>query len=228
MYLLSLNSFLKLGDFLNIIRDFDLFLFDLDGTLVDTEPLHFEAYRKVLADFGYELIWDFKTYLFYAGRGELFPVFRQLFPLWKKEQELEVMQAKRAWVELLLSKMPIQFCVGADLFVSKLIGEKKEICIVTNSSRFQLESIRSRLPLLKQIPVCVTRDDVERIKPDPEPYCKACSYFDIPKDKSIAFEDSEKGVESAQEAGLSVVYISSSTTKSEVQVPSFLHLMERA
>ena len=44
---------------MNWISNYDLFLFDLDGLLVDTEKLHFEAYKRLCSRFGYELAWDF-------------------------------------------------------------------------------------------------------------------------------------------------------------------------
>ena len=45
------------------IKNYDLFLFDLDGLLVDTEKLHFEAYKRLCSRYGYELAWGFMSYL---------------------------------------------------------------------------------------------------------------------------------------------------------------------
>ncbi|MBI3211630.1 MAG: HAD family phosphatase, partial [Simkania negevensis] len=80
------------------IERYELFLFDFDGLLVDTEPLHFEAYRKLCQERGFELEWDFKTFckIAHAKASGTRDALYELFPdLFRQEPNWAILYAEK-------------------------------------------------------------------------------------------------------------------------------------
>lgn len=179
------------------IEKFDLFLFDLDGLLVDTERLHYQAYQVLCNRYHHQLPWDFLEYLSVAHmsneglRLALEPILGEawddLYPE-KKKIYIELLQAGQ------LRLMP-----GVEKLLKELalLGSKR--CVVTHSSKEQVATIKELLPLLKTIPVWITREDYLEAKPSPEGYFKALELLFDHGDKVIGFEDSFRGFQALRQ-----------------------------
>ena len=148
---------------MNWIKDYQLFLFDFDGLLVDTEPLHFAAYREMCAEQGFNLDWDLNqfyraSHLKASGMKEaIFAAFPALKAIdWHLLYETK----KKAYLGL-LKEAPITLMPGVEELLKVIINS----CVVTNSPREQVEIIKERLPLLKKIPNWLTREDYSQPKP---------------------------------------------------------------
>ncbi|MBS0626080.1 MAG: HAD family phosphatase [Verrucomicrobia bacterium] len=193
------------------IDDFQLFLFDFDGLLVNTEHLHFQAYVDMMAGQGFVLNWSFAQFCEVAHlnstalREALYAQFPGLDPNW----EPLYAKKKRLYLELLASGK-VELMPGAAELLKAL--EKKGIrrCVATNSFLEQIELIRSQVPILKSVPHWITRELYSKAKPDPECYLKAIQLYGKVGDRIIGFEDSVRGIQALRQTPALPVLICSS------------------
>jgi HAD superfamily hydrolase (TIGR01509 family) len=188
------------------IEKFDLFLFDFDGLLVNSEELHFKAYKEMCHRRGFALSWDINQFFKAAhlsavgikeGLKVLFPKMFEAGTPW------EVLYAeKKSIYEDLLRKGNLSLLPGVEVLLKQLAQRGKKRCVVTNSALVQVERIQSQISVLQTIPRWFTREDYERPKPAPDGYLKALGELKEPGDRVIGFEDSLRGYESLKSAGV--------------------------
>ncbi len=176
------------------VKDFQLFLFDMDGLLIDTEPLHFEAYKTLCRRKGCSLDIDFISYCSIAHQGpaELQDFLISQFPELKKTPWDILRKEKRDILFDLLQKWDLQSMPGVEEFLSFLQKKNMTRCVVTNSSLRDVKIIQKKLPVLQTIPYWITREDYTHEKPHPESYQKAIALYGEGK-RIIGFEDSIRG-----------------------------------
>jgi len=184
---------------MNWISDFQLFLFDFDGLLVDTEGLHFAAYVNAMAKRGYRLAWSFAQYSEMAHlnataiKEGLYAEFPDLDPNWEQIYA----EKKEAYFELIAAgRLKLMPGVAPLLQALEKAGIRR--CVVTHSLLDQTRLIRAKLPILDTIPKWITREDYEKPKPSPECYLRAIQLYGQPGDRIIGFEDSVRGLQALQ------------------------------
>lgn len=179
------------------IEDFDLFLFDFDGLLVNTEMLHYQAYINMCADRGFTLDWSFSEFCTIAHvdahnlRNQIYEKFPALY---EKEPSWDVLyeEKKKCYMDLLLVSK-IDMLPGVEKLLLMLEKKNIERCVVTNSTFDQIDLIKTRFSLLQTIPHWITREDYLDPKPSPECYLRAIELYGKNKKKIIGFEDSMRG-----------------------------------
>lgn len=195
---------------MSVCDRFDLFLFDFDGLLVNTEHLHFQAYVNMMAEQGFALSWNFRSYCELAHssadglREKLYVDFPDLNPDWASLYALK----KKMYMELLASGK-VELMPGVTKILPLLEQKKKRRCVVTHSPLPQIQAIRSQHPILQTIPHWITREDYGAPKPSPEGYLKAITLYGKQGDKIIGFEDSLRGLQALQNTPATPVFISS-------------------
>lgn len=141
---------------MNWIFHYQLFLFDLDGLLVDTEELHWKAYVKMCHDRGHELRWDFPTYFSIAQQDAHAPeraIYAEFPQLHKEEPRWSVLYAeKKAALQYLLDTEDIPLLPGVTELLQALERAGTKRCVVTHSSKDLVEKIRKRMPSSIQFP----------------------------------------------------------------------------
>ena len=206
------------------IHDYDLFLFDFDGLLVNTEELHYRAYRKMCRGFGYDLDWDFQEYAEVAHvssqglREEIYKKFPELAAKHPRWDDL-YKEKTRNYLDL-LNRGQVELMPGVEEFLHEVAKRHKKTCVVTNSSRRMVEAIIDRHPALQLIDLWVTREDYDKPKPDPECYVKAIEQFSADKERAIGFEDSPRGLQALLGAEAAAVLIT------QIEYPSMEDLMD--
>jgi beta-phosphoglucomutase len=187
------------------IRDYQLFLFDFDGVLVDTEPLHYAAYLEMSRRRGCPVDWDFKRFSreahcramgFFDGWEREYP---DLFKEGPSKAELYE-EKKRIYLDM-LQKTPLKLMEGVEPLLDALDAHQIKSAVVTNSPKNQIEIIKGALPQLQKIPLWITRE--EYVNPKPSPLAK-------PGDRIIGFEDSLKGLKALIAADVESMLICSS------------------
>ncbi len=177
---------------------FDLFLFDCDGLLVDSEPLHYQAYLNMCEHRGVQLSWDLSTFLSIAHKDGT--ALQEAITLEFLERKIEIPEweilyrEKKKEYQDLLDHGKISLMPGVDLLLSLLEKKGKKRCVVTHSPLIQIEAIRSQHPILQTIPHWITREDYHQPKPNPECYLQAISLYGKSGDRIIGFEDSMRGL----------------------------------
>lgn len=185
---------------MNWIKEFQLILFDLDGLLVNTEELHYGAYKAMLKNRGYSLDWDFPKYFGIAQQDAEAPkryIYAEFPQLFKDEPDWSVLYAekKKAYLELLeTEKAPLM--PGVEELLYRLQKENIQRVVVTHSAKKLVEALCRKNPALSTIPHWITREDYNLPKPAPDGYLKAIALFSKPNDRIVGFEDSSRGLRS--------------------------------
>jgi beta-phosphoglucomutase len=183
---------------MNWIHRYQLFLFDFDGLLVNTEELHYQAYQKMCEKRGYKLPWSFSRYSLaahYHSTGLRDQVYAEFPELHAKEPDWSVLYAekKQALIDLLEEGNAALMPGVAELLMALQKANIKR-CVVTHSPIPLITLIREQNPLLNTIPHWITREDYTHPKPDPECYQTAIKRLAEPRDRVIGFEDSPRGL----------------------------------
>jgi beta-phosphoglucomutase len=187
------------------VSDFEAILFDFDGVLVDSEPVHCDCWREALAPLGVAVTWEvYAAHCVGAADSAMMPIFAKLAnppadpaKLWaqhdvKKEKFRERMAAYPPFPE------------GLADFFRELSGHYK-LAVVSSSAHAEIEPPLEAAGILQYIDTVVGGGDVKRHKPAPDPYLLAGSRLGI--STALAVEDSAPGIESARAAGFETLRI---------------------
>ncbi len=181
-------------------------LFDLDGTLAETDSLHLLTWVDALEPFGVEVDEEFYRDRI-SGRSTA-EIVRELLPDLTDEQGRSIGDAKEASFRERTSELePLPGLVD---FVERGRERGMQIALVTNAPEENVEAILLALKLRKFFDTVVLADEVEAVKPDPAPYIAALKKTGVPADRALAFEDSVSGISSSVAAGIPTVGIASS------------------
>jgi len=176
--------------------------FDLDGTLVDTEPIHNEAERQMLLHFGVEITPDHpRNFGVIPERGMI--VVADFYGLGDPQQLLDIYVP--LWDRLLeerLTMMP-----GAETLLARLGDASVPLALVTSGDRQYADLVLGMIGMADLFAFTLTGDDVSERKPSPEPYLLAADRFGLPPGEVVVFEDSAVGVASAVAAGMFCVAV---------------------
>lgn len=187
-------------------------LFDFDGLLVNTEPLHYLAYMRMCQDHGLALDWDFAKFCHeaHSQEGGFFAGLRKEIPTaFDRGLTASVLYAaKTQWYNRLLETEPVVLMPGVEQVLIELASRGVKRAVVTNSPKSQIERVQQRLPLLTTIPLWITREDYRLAKPSPEGYLLALERLQT-QGPAIGFEDTLKGVQALQGAAVAAVLVSS-------------------
>jgi beta-phosphoglucomutase len=179
-------------------------LFDFDGVLVDSEPIHFRCWRDLVEPLGIAIDWPTysDTYIGVSTRQMLRDFCDQVSSRTTLEQLLALIPRKRQmFVELMCRELP--FAVDCRAMLAALSDLR--LGVVTSSNRLEVEPVLEAAGIRDCFEVVVCGGDVTRHKPWPDPYLHATGLLNVPS--VLAVEDSDVGVESAQAAGLEVIRV---------------------
>lgn len=172
-------------------------LFDLDGTLVETDPLHFAAYRDVLAEHDVPLDWE--TYASELMGQPNSAITARFLPGLSDAGRAAVADDKEARFRASLETLEPR--AGLAELLDWAATNGAPIAAVTNAPRANAERMLDGLGLGARFAVLVIGDELERSKPDPLPYLTAMARLDATPERAVAFEDSPSGLASAAAAG---------------------------
>lgn len=186
-------------------------VFDFDGVLVDSEPLHYESLRDTLAGYGVEIDEDEyrESYVAYDDREAL----RIAFERHRKPSDLDSVEraarVKAGRFEAVISR--VELLPGVRELVDSLAAEVP-LAIASGALTAEIERILAGARLLEAFETIVGADQVPRTKPDPLPYAEAVARLGrrlpgLGPGDCLAFEDSIAGIASARAAGLRVVAV---------------------
>lgn len=180
------------------IHNYQLFLFDFDGLLVNTEEIHYLAYKTMCANRGINFNWDFETYCriaHYKSEGLSQKIYAEFPQLYAMEPSWLVLYAekKKAIIEL-VTNGAVELMPGVKELLSALQKAAIPRCVVTHSPAELINAIRKQHSILDSIPHWITREQYSHPKPHPECYLKAIQTLAQPGDKIIGFEDTPRGL----------------------------------
>jgi beta-phosphoglucomutase family hydrolase len=182
--------------------EFQAYLFDCDGTIADSMPLHYKAWTKALADYGATYDED----LFYAWGGK---------PVRKIIADLNEMQGLNMPVDTLAARKESYY--HAQLHELKGIPDVIEhieaqhgripFAVVSGSRRASVVGSLTALGLLDKFDVLVCAEDYKQGKPAPDGFLLAASKLGVAPEHCLVFEDTELGIQAATAAGMKSVLV---------------------
>jgi beta-phosphoglucomutase-like phosphatase (HAD superfamily) len=180
-------------------------LIDLDGTLLDTEPLHFEAHTRFLATKGIiptqaELVGN-------IGKGdvEFYTEYMQRTGL-SGDPVAWVAEKTRILVGI-YGEQGVRIHAGGAELLEFAFRHGVPCMIVTSSERALARAALQSAGLEQRLTMRICREDTIRHKPHPEPYLLACMRLGLPAQRCQVIEDSPSGIASARTAGCPVVAV---------------------
>jgi beta-phosphoglucomutase len=199
-------------------------IFDFDGVIVDTEPLHYRAFLAVLDPLGLGFPWEeyVATYMGFDDRDAFREAFRARGrPL--DERRLAALVAAKSKIFLEIIRDGVKPYRGALPMIAALHAAGIPLAISSGALRSDVAPILARLGIESRFHVAVTADDVRKSKPDPESYALAFrrlfSMFPArvtAPERSFAVEDTPAGIRSAKGAGLRVLAVTNSYAAAEL------------
>jgi beta-phosphoglucomutase len=173
-------------------------LFDLDGTLTDTDHLHVEAFRILLRDFGRTITLEhYKARIMGHPNDE---IMREMFPDETPERRITLSDRKeQLFRDQLETLTPTP---GVLTVLDWADANGVPYAVVTNAPRANAEMMLHGLGLDRRMTELVIGDELERAKPDPLPYRTGLQRLGATAERALAFEDSLPGIRAAHGAGI--------------------------
>jgi beta-phosphoglucomutase-like phosphatase (HAD superfamily) len=183
-------------------REFSAYLFDCDGTIADSMPLHYIAWKKALAEWDC----DFDEKLFYKWGGR--PVVEIISTL-NKERGLTMPVAlvARRKEGLYFELMPQLRAVPEVLEHIEAKQGQIPFAVVSGSALDSVTASLATLRLLDRFVTLVCAGDYQKSKPDPEGFLLAASRLGVAPETCLVFEDTEMGIQAATAAGMASVKV---------------------
>jgi HAD superfamily hydrolase (TIGR01509 family) len=187
---------------------YNALLFDLDGTLAETDSLHLPTWVDVLSPYGVEVDEEFYRESI-SGRSTS-KIVEDLLPDLPAEEGRKLADAKEAsFRERARELEPLP---GLLDFMEEAKNRGLSLALVTNAPEENVEAILLALELGEFFDEVVLSDEVGPVKPDPAPYRAALDKLGVAPEEALAFEDSPSGIASAVGAGILTVGIASTQT----------------
>lgn len=195
-------------------KHYEAILFDFDGVLIDSEPLHFACWKELTAPFGISMDWE--TYNArlrgHSGNGLLEIMRHMVDPPVPLESIAAIYPVKN---DLFRSRV-LEIDVMSDEVKQLLhwLADYRK-AIVSSARQSHVTAILDRIGMRPRFDTIVCRDDVQAVKPAPEPYLTAAARLDVKR--ALVVEDSEAGAESGRAAGFDVLFV-----RSYAEMPALL------
>jgi beta-phosphoglucomutase-like phosphatase (HAD superfamily) len=177
----------------NYLLNYDLFIFDFDGTLLDTEKYHCQAWNMALTELNnnnIELsISDYFKFFHTLNSNNQKIILKNFYNVNNYD---EIYKRKHYFYNKIIKKERVEFVNGAEEFLNFIIENNKKFIIVTNTSIKYIEIFQEYHHILKKAHKIYTKEDFFHRKPNPECYVRVLN--DYPNDKKIGFEDSYGGL----------------------------------
>ncbi|PAX53980.1 HAD family hydrolase [Brunnivagina elsteri] len=180
-------------------------LFDLDGTLVNTDPIHFIAWQKMLSK--YDIHIDENFYQKKISGGLNPKILADILPQLSPEEAREFAEEKEAMFREMAPKL--QRLAGLTELLNWANTYEIKLALVTNAPRANALFMLEILELETTFELIILAEDEAAAKPDPIPYRVAVERLGINIENAIALEDSPSGIRSAVGAGIPTIGIAS-------------------
>ena len=184
-------------------------IFDMDGTIVDSLPYHYEAWKIFFSENKVE---NFSEKLNeYKGGGTL-DLMRTVYGNQYSKKELKKMSEDKEKIFRKIYKGEIKQILGFKNFLDELKSKDIMVGLASNAIRKNVSMIINELEIYDYFDSIICGDEVTNGKPNPEMFNETIDRFNINKDECLIFEDSLEGILAAKNSGVKVIGITSSSS----------------
>ncbi len=188
------------------VISFDAVLFDMDGTLIDTESLYMAEWVRAADLQGFTLTQELWHQMLGRPTVDCLSLMQEAFGT-----QFDVNAHIAEWRPRLDQKLQdhVPVMPGVAALLNALQRSGKHLAVATSATRKSAEAYLTTAGLRDYFSHVVTRDDVTQGKPHPEPFQKAAAALSVAPERCIALEDTEAGIRSAHHAGAIPIMIPS-------------------
>lgn len=178
----------------------DIFwMLDLDGTILDTDSLHLQCYNEAIK----QKLYNFTVHDLDTLDDTIIG----------KVGIVEARKIRELKNEILSKTETIRFLPGSETLLEYFLEYNVNFCIVTNTSKQNVEYFQSKLPLLQRCKQWITKDDVSKVKPHPEPYQLAKSRYMKNEPYCVGVENTMNGYQSLKHSTQCIYVVCDSKSK---------------
>ncbi|MGB3398742.1 MAG: HAD family phosphatase [Candidatus Deferrimicrobiaceae bacterium] len=208
----------------------DAVIFDFDGVIVDTEPLHYKAFQEVLEPLGIGFPWReyVEVYLGFDDRDAFLEAFRARGKD-LDDRRLTQLVASKSKIFLDIIRNGVRAYPGTVSLITSLNASGLPLAISSGALRSDILPILDLLGITRCFPHVISADDVRKSKPDPGSYLLAFRRLKETNplllstpDRCLAVEDTPAGIRSAKGAGLKVLAVTNSYSEKQLIEADFL------
>ncbi|MER7396707.1 HAD family phosphatase [Streptomyces sp. NPDC000151] len=180
-------------------------IFDLDGTLVDSEPNYYEAGRRLLARYGVEdFTWEHHARFIGIGTRETLEILKKEYGI--DAPVAELLAGKNA-IYLELAGAQTEVFPEMRAFVEQLHAAGHPVAVASGSSRAAIDAVLKGTDLDTMLSTRVSAEEVGRGKPEPDVFLEAARRLGVAPESCVVLEDAAPGAEAARRAGMRCIAI---------------------
>ena len=187
-------------------------IFDMDGVIVDTEPVHKYAYYQHFNELGIEV--SEQLYASFTGNStrNVFQKIKDTFNLEHDVEEL-ILRKRHLFNEAFDTKPDLELIEGVHDLIKNLHGNGMQLILASSASKSTINRVFTRFDLYPYFTHTVSGEDFPKSKPDPAIFLHAASLSVFPKEHCIVIEDSTNGVQAAKSADIFCIGYHSDNSK---------------
>ena len=189
-------------------------IFDMDGVIVNSEPLHHKAYKKMFAEF--KLNVSNNLYESFTGQSTS-SICKQLCEIFNlKESSNDLVVSKRKHFKIIFENdSSFQMIDGALELIKNYFNNNLTLVLASSASMINIDRIFKKFDLNKFFKAKISGADLKESKPNPEIFIKAAKMTGFKKEECIIIEDSTNGIIAAKSAGIYCVGYNSYNSKNQ-------------
>ncbi|MFV5695295.1 HAD family hydrolase [Flavobacterium sp. LB3P122] len=189
-------------------------IFDMDGVIVDTEPVHRYAYFKQFDELNIEVTEDLYTSFTGNSTRNIFQKLKEKFNLDQDVEDL-ILRKRSIFNDAFDSKEDLELLEGVEKLIIELHNNGIQLILASSASKVTIERVFRRFKLHEYFTHVVSGEDFPKSKPHPAIFEHAASLSIAPKENCIVIEDSTNGIKASKAAGIFCVGYNSIHSKDQ-------------
>jgi len=176
-------------------------IFDMDGVIVDTEPVHRYAYFKQFNELNITVTEEMYTSFTGFSTRNTFQKLKEVFVIEHEVEDL-IQRKRNIFNDAFDSKADLELLEGVESFIKELHQNGMQLILASSASKVTIERVFNRFKLHDYFTHVVSGEDFPKSKPHPAIFEHAASLSIAPKESCIVIEDSTNGIKAAKAAGI--------------------------
>jgi HAD superfamily hydrolase (TIGR01509 family) len=177
-------------------------IFDMDGVIVDTEPVHRYAYYKQFSELDVEVTEEMYTSFTGLSTRNTFQKIKEFFPVVQHEVEDLIQRKRTIFNDAFDTKEDLFLLEGVEDLIKDLYANGIQLILASSASKVTIDRVFTRFNLHQYFTHIVSGEDFPQSKPNPAIFIHAALLSVAPKENCIVIEDSTNGVKAAKGAGI--------------------------
>jgi HAD superfamily hydrolase (TIGR01509 family) len=177
-------------------------IFDMDGVIVDTEPVHRYAYYKQFSELNIEVTEEMYTSFTGFSTRNTLQTLKGFFPTIEHGVEDLIQRKRSIFNDAFDTKEDLYLLEGVEDLIKDLYANGIQLILASSASKVTIDRVFNRFNLHQYFSAVVSGEDFPQSKPNPAIFVHAASLSIAPKENCIIIEDSTNGVKAAKGAGI--------------------------